>query len=72
MQKLNVRGTARTERFHGEGVAAELAEVIKEQAGEQSFTNAGVGAGDEDNSRPHVPGVLTTDYTDGTDKNWHD
>ena len=39
----------------------------EEEAGENGFTYAGIGAGDKDNLRAHVREFLNTDYTDGTD-----
>ena len=68
MEKINIGCAAGTKWLHGQSVAAGLAEMMEEQAGEQRLADAGVGAGDEDNSGLHFPEGLTADGTDGTDK----
>ncbi len=50
MEKLNVGRAARTKRLHGQRVAAGLAKVMEEQAGEQRLANTSIGAGNENDS----------------------
>ena len=50
VQEFCVFSAAGAEWFHGQRVAAILPQVVEEQSGEQGFTNAGVGAGNEDDS----------------------
>jgi hypothetical protein len=71
VEKINIGGATGTKRFHCQGAAARVAQMLEEQAGKQCLADAGIGAGNEDYSRSHVPRVLTMDYRDGTDKNRH-
>src|SRR6266478_7200627 len=50
VEKLNVGRAARTKRLHGQRVAAGLAKVMEEQAGEQRLANTSIGAGNENDS----------------------
>jgi hypothetical protein len=51
VQEVHVGPAARTEGFHGQGMATALAEVMEQEASEQRFPDTSVGTGDEDNVR---------------------
>src|SRR5437899_1341035 len=51
MKKFCIRAAAGTERFEGERARTGLAKMGKEQRHENGFTDAGVSAGDENDSR---------------------
>jgi hypothetical protein len=68
VEEFGIGATAGTERFDCERTRAGLAKMGEQQAGENGLADAGVGAGDEDDSWLHVLEVLTTDFADDTDK----
>ena len=49
-QEFRVGSAAGAEGFHRQRMAAALAQVVEEQPGQQGFTDAGVGAGDENDA----------------------
>src|SRR5882762_9938557 len=51
MQDFDVRCAAGTKGLHRQCVGIPLAQVMKQQAGEESFADAGVGASNEDDAR---------------------
>jgi|SRR6516225_3347488 hypothetical protein len=53
VQELGVTSGARTERLKGERVQTLAAQMAQEQSGQKRFAHAGVGPGDEYDSRGH-------------------
>ena len=69
VKEFSIVAAAGAKRFEGEGVVAGLTQMGEQETGQDGFADAGVGTGDEDESRLQRREFLTTDYTDGTDKN---
>jgi hypothetical protein len=68
MKNFGIGTTAGAKRFQAHNVATGLTQMREQKAGKNCFSDARIGAGDENNTRTHASQVLTTDGTDGTDK----
>jgi hypothetical protein len=68
VEEFGVGAATGTKGFKRESVTTCLTKVREQKSGQDGLANGRVCAGDEDDSRAHVPEVLTTDFTDGTDK----
>jgi hypothetical protein len=51
VKEFRVGSAAGAEWFHGQRMAAGLAQVMEEQSGQQGLAHAGVGTSDEDDAR---------------------